>query len=186
MVGIPLCNMKAPQQMRLVDLGERQFDPETVAAWLDQARKVLPEVTIGAATPDRTQTSYEADVSDSSGTGSIRITLARFTGTPLENADDALWETGDCQPAQRLVFDHSVVQLHGVRPYEPFQSLVQVLRVYRKDNTLIQLELRNFGSPDYVADDPKNPGATRRTGTGRPTLPLSDEQFARLGPVFAE
>lgn len=185
-VDIPLCNMKAPQQPRLVDFGAVQFDPAPVTAWLDQARKVLPEVTIGAATPERTHISYEADVSDSRGTGSIRITLARFTGTPLENADDALWETGDCRPAQRLVFDHSVIQLHSVRPYEPFQSLVQVLRVYRKDNTLIQLELRNFGSPDYVADDPQNPGAARRTGAGRPTLPLSDEQFARLGPVFAE
>jgi hypothetical protein len=51
---------------------------------------------------------------------------------------------------------------------------------------LIQIELRNFGSPDRVADDPQNPGATRRTGAGRPTLPLSDEQFSRLGPIFAE
>ena len=73
-VDIPLCNQKAPLQPRLVDLGARQFDPETVAAWLDQARKVLPEVTIGAATPNPTHTSYEADVSDSRGTGSIRIT----------------------------------------------------------------------------------------------------------------
>lgn len=183
-VDIPLCNMKPPQQPRLVDLGARQFDPETVAAWLDQARKVLPEVTIGAATPDPTHTSYEADVSDSRGTGSIRITLARFTGTPLENANDALWETGDCEPAQRLVLNGSVVQLHGVRPYEPFQSLVQVLRVYHYDNTLIQLELRNFGSPDHVAD-PQSPGARKRTGAGRSTLPLSDEQFARLGPAIA-
>jgi hypothetical protein len=185
-VGIPLCDIKAPQQPRLVNLGAREFDPEPVAAWLDQARKVLPEVTIGAATPDSTHTSYEADVSDSRGTGSMRITLARFSGPPLENADDALWETGDCQPAQRLVIGGSVVQLHSVRPYEPFQTLVQVLRVYHKDNTLIQIELRNFGSPDHVADDPQNPGATRRTGAGRPTLPLSDEQFSRLGPIFAE
>ncbi|MDX8144035.1 hypothetical protein SK854_18090 [Lentzea sp. BCCO 10_0061] len=183
-VDIPLCDMKAPQQLRSVELGAREVDPETVAAWLDEARKVLPEVTIGAATPDPTHTSYEADVSDSRGTGSLRITLARFTGTPLENANDALWETGDCQPAQRHVFDNSVLQLHSVRPYEPFQTLVQVLRVYHKHNTLIQLELRNFGSPD-MTPDPKQPGSLQRTGAGRATLPLTEEQFARLGPAVA-
>ncbi|MEU3649552.1 hypothetical protein AB0E59_39715 [Lentzea sp. NPDC034063] len=184
-VDIPLCDVKAPRELRSVNLGARQFDPETVAAWLAQARKAVPEVTIGAATSNPAQTSYEADVSDSRGTGSMRITLARFTGSPLENANDALWETGDCQPARRLVVDGSVVQLHGVRPYEPFQTLVQVLRVYHKDNTLIQLELRNFGSPD-VRPDPKQPGSWERFGAGRATLPLSEEQFSRLGPAIAE
>ncbi|MFD5824055.1 hypothetical protein [Lentzea sp. NPDC060358] len=185
-VDIPLCDITPSLRPENLDLGAVVFEPEPVAAWLDQARKALPEVTIGAATPNRYHTAYEADVSDSRGTGSIRITAGRFAGDPRVAADAALWETGDCRPAQRLELAGSVVQLHGVRPFEPFQSLVQALRVYRSDNTLLQVELRNFGSPDYVADDPKNPGAPRRTGQGRPTLPLSDEQFSRLGPVFAE
>ncbi|HEX7302058.1 hypothetical protein [Lentzea sp.] len=183
---IPLCDMTPSKRPDTLDLGAVVLNPEPVAAWLDQARKVLPEVTIGAATPNRDRTSYEADVSDASGTGSIRITVGRFTGVPRAAADEALWETGDCLPAQRLEIGGSVVQLHDVRPFEPFQSLVQSLRVYRVDNALLQVELRNFGSPDYAADDPQNPGASRRTGAGRPTLPLSEEQFSRLGPVFAE
>jgi hypothetical protein len=184
--GIPLCDIKASQRAERQDLGAVAFNPEAVDAWLDQARKALPEVTIGAATPGHLRTSYEADVSDSRGTGSIRITVGKFTGTPMQAANAAMWETGDCQPARRLQFGASIAQLHGIRPSEPFQTLVQVLRVYREDSSLIQLELRNFGSRDYVADDPKNPGTVRRTGAGRPTLPLSDEQFSRLGPVFAE
>jgi hypothetical protein len=184
-VDIPLCEIRPSQRPPNLDLGAVQFDPEPVAAWLDQARKVVPEVTIRAATPNPGHTSYEADVSDSRGTGSIRITVGRFAGTPQLAADNSLWETGDCQPAQRLEFDGSVMQLHSTRPFEPFQTLVQALRVYRKDGLLIQLELRNFGSLDRALD-PGRPDTTRRTGPGRPTLPLSEEQFSRLGPIFAE
>ncbi|MDX3657864.1 hypothetical protein PV646_11180 [Streptomyces sp. ID05-26A] len=182
---IPLCNMKPSQRQEKLDLGAVVFNPEAVDAWLDQARKLLPEVTIGAATPNADSTAYEADVSDSRGTGSFRITVGRFAGTPLQAANDALWETGDCRPAQRTEIAGSVVQLHDVRPFEPFQSLLQPMRVYRVDRSVLQVELRNFGSPD-ITDDPKNPGMRARTGAGRPTLPLSDEQFGRLGPVFAE
>jgi hypothetical protein len=182
---IPLCEIRAPQLSRKVELGTLVFNREPVVRWLDRARKLLPEVTIGEATAHPQGNNYEADVSDSRGTGSIRITAARFTGTPQANADDALWATGDCQPARRLDLDGSVVQLHSVRPSEPFQTLTQVLSVYRKDGTLLQIELRNFGSADYSLD-PNPPNAPRRTGAGRPTLPLSEEQFSRLGPIFAE
>lgn len=186
-LDLPLCETKASQRSQKLDIGAVKFNRvPAVDGWLDQARKVLPEVTIGAATPQAiTHTSYEADVSDSRGTGSIRITVGRFTGTPKAAADDALWETGDCQPARRLEFGGSIMQLHSVRPSEPFQTLVQVLRVYREDNSVIQLELRNFGSQDYGID-PNPPNAPGRIGAGRPTLPLSEEQFSRLGPVFAE
>lgn len=185
LVDIPLCNIKPSQRPDRMEVGAVAFNIEGVTFWLDQARKVLPEVTIGDVKPNPTSTSYEADVSDSGGTGSIRITVGQFTGPPRVHADEALWETGDCQPARRLELGGSIAQLHGIRPYEPFQSLVQVLRVYRVDGSVIQVELRNFGSPDY-ADDPRSPGTVQRTGAGRPTLPLSEEQFSRLGPVFAE
>ncbi|MCR3747155.1 hypothetical protein [Lentzea californiensis] len=184
-IGVPLCDIKPTKRPDRTDVGVVAFNPEAVDKWLDEARKVLPEVTIGAATPNETSTAYEADVSDSRGTGSIRITVGRFTGTPLAHANDSLWETGDCEPARRLQSGGSIMQLHSIRPYEPFQSLKQVLRVYRVDSSMIQVELHNFGSPD-IGDDPESPGSRRRTGAGRPTLPLSEEQFSRLGPIFAE
>ncbi|MEV6716590.1 hypothetical protein AB0M48_31660 [Lentzea sp. NPDC051208] len=186
-VNIPLCNIKAPAVPRPMGLGAEPMAPELVAKWRGRVEELLPEMTISKVIRFPSHTFYEFDVSDSGGTGSIRIWAGRFTGTPKASADDGLWETGDCEPARRLVQpDGSVMQLHAVRPFEPFQTLTQALAVYRKDGLLVQLEQRNYGSPDFTADNPANPGATRRTGAGRPTLPLSEEQFSRLGPVFAE
>lgn len=186
-VNTPLCDIKAPSIPRPVGLGAQPLEPELVARWRSLAEKLLPEVTVSKVVRFPSNTYYEFDVSDSGGTGSIRIYAGKFAGTPLANADDALWETGDCEPARRVVQPNgSVVQLHSVRPYEPFQTLTQALAVYRHDGLIVQLELRNFGSPDYTADNPANPKATRRTGAGRPTLPLTGEQFARLGPAIAE
>ncbi|MCG8920908.1 hypothetical protein [Lentzea sp. CC55] len=186
-VDIPLCDIKRPSVPRNPGLGAEQLAPELIARWRDRVREVLPEMTIGEVSGYPSNVFYTFDVSDALGTGSIRIWAARFSGTPQASADDALWETGDCEPARRLVRpDGAVMQLHSVRPKEPFQTLTQALAVFRVDGLLVQLEVSNYGSPDLTADDPANPAATRRTGAGRTTLPLSEEQFARLGPVFAE
>ena len=76
------------------------------------------------------------------------------------------------------------MQLHSVRPVEPFQSLVQVLKVYRKDGLYVQLELLNFGSPGR-GSRPEQPGPGYAPAPGRANLPLTEEQFARLGPAVA-
>ncbi|MEU0879983.1 hypothetical protein ABZ345_15380 [Lentzea sp. NPDC005914] len=180
---VPLCSMKEPT--RPVTFGTEVLSAELVPKLIDRVRQQLPEVTIGNVPGNAVADAIEFDVTDSGGTGSIRLSAARLVGSPQWNADDGLWATGDCQPARRLYGnDGSVVQMHSVRPYEPFQSLVQVLDVYRKDGLFVKLELRNFGSPD-LTPDPKQPGVLQRTGAGRATLPLSEEQFARLGPAIA-
>jgi hypothetical protein len=181
---VPLCDMKTPTQP--IALGTQALSAEFVPKLIDLVRRELPEVTVDNAPGNSVADAIELDVADAGGTGSIRIAAGRFTGTPLWHADDALWATGDCKPARRLYgADGLVVQLHSVRPYEPFQSLVQVLEVFRKDGLLLRLELRNFGSPD-MNPDPNQPGVLHRTGAGRPTLPLTEEQFSRLGPAIAE
>lgn len=182
---LPLCDTKAPSIARPVELGGELPSQEFVSTWLDQARKLLPGSTLGDAKVEPSQTQYRFDVSDSRGTGSIRIFAARFVGTPLANADDTLWEAGDCEPARRLLHPNgSVAQLHSVRPYGPYQTLTQTLDVFRKDGLLVQLEMHNFGSPSYNVSDPGNLTNVQRAG--RPTLPLSDEQFEKLGLALAE
>ncbi|SFR16811.1 hypothetical protein SAMN04488564_104447 [Lentzea waywayandensis] len=181
-INIPLCTVKAPSVPRERGLGAQPLAPELVAKWRDQVQKLVPEMTIGTVTGFPSNVFFEFDVSDSSGTGSVMVWAARFAGTPQASADDGLWETGDCEPARRLVQpDGSVVQLHAVRPVEPLQAIRQALAVYRKDGLLIQIEQRNHRSGDVAAHNPANPDVTRR-----PTLPLTDEQFSRLGPIIAE
>lgn len=186
-VNIPLCSVKRPSAPRSPGFGAQPLAPELVAKWREKAEKLVPEMTVGNVTGFPSNVLYEFDLSDSRGAGSIRIWAARFTGAPQAAADDGLWETGDCEPPRRLVQpDGSVVQLHSVRPFEPFQSMTQTLAVYRTDGLLVQLDLRSFSSKDFTADDPANPSARKRTGAGRPTLPLTEEQFIKLGPVIAE
>ena len=180
---IPMCNSKEP--LKVWGLGTEDLSAKSVDGWIDLVRRELPEMTISNAPGNPVKDAIEFDVTDSGGTGSISISAGRFPDTPLWHADDTLWSTGDCEPAKRLTrADGTVMQLHNVRPYEPFQTLKQVLEVFRKDGLYVRVELRNFGSPD-VAPDPNQPGTLMRTGAGRATLPLTEEQFARLGPAIA-
>ncbi|NGY61733.1 hypothetical protein G7043_22655 [Lentzea sp. NEAU-D13] len=177
---IPLCNATDPKNG--FGLSAEPLSAKSVDAWLDLVRRALPEMTI--APGHSNEFAIEFDVTDSGGTGGIRILAGRPIGTPQSNADDGLW-AGDCEPARRLTrADGTIMQLHGVRPVEPFLTLKQVLQVYRKDGLYVQLELLNFGTPD-LAPAPDQPGFIR-TGPGRANLPLTEEQFARLGPIIAE
>ena len=177
---IPLCNAKDAKNG--FGLSAEPLSAKSVDAWMDLVRRALPEVTI--APGHSNEFAIEFDVTDSGGTGGIRILAGRPTGTPQSNADDGLW-AGDCEPARRLIrADGTIMQLHSVRPVEPFLTLKQVLKVYRKDGLYVQLELLNFGSPD-LAPAPDQPGWIR-TGPGRANLPLTEEQFSRLGPAIAE
>lgn len=178
---IPLCN--ATDAKNGFGLSAEPLSSRSVDSWIDLMRRALPEVTI--APGNSNEFAIEVDVTDAGGTGGIRILAARPIGTPLSNADDGLWATGDCEPARRLSrADGTIMQLHSVRPVEPFLTLKQVLKVYRKDGLYVQLELLNFGTPD-MAPASDQPGRVR-TGPGRANLPLTEEQFARLGPIFAE
>ncbi|GAA3620144.1 hypothetical protein GCM10022267_02850 [Lentzea roselyniae] len=180
---IPLCNSREP--IEVFGLGTEELSAKSVDGLIDVVRRELPEMTISNAPGNSIRDAIEFDVTDSGGTGSISISAGRFAGTPQFHADDMLWATGDCEPARRLSSaDGTVMQLHSVRPYEPFQSLKQVLEVFRKDGLFVRVELRNYGSPD-VRPDPKQPGSWERFGAGRATLPLTEEQFARLGPAIA-
>lgn len=183
-VQIPMCNSKEPLQVW--GLGTEDLSAKAVDGLIDLVRRELPEMTISNAPGNSIKDAIEFDVTDSGGTGSISISAGRFPDSPQWHADDTLWSTGDCEPAKRLSrADGTVMQLHNVRPYEPFQTLKQVLEVFRKDGLYLRLELRNFGSPD-LRPDPNQPGSRERVGAGRATLPLTEEQFARLGPAIAE
>lgn len=177
---IPVCPLTWPKQE--VHPGADQLP----AGFADELARLLPREL-----PDKTITTWptgrglQFDVTDGGGTGSVEFAAARFTGSPLDFANDSLWETGDCAPARRLVLpDGSVVQLHETRGLEPFQSLVQRMSVFRADGLLVRVELCNYGSPD-VTPDPHTPGTVMRTGAGRADLPLTEEQFMRLGPAIA-
>lgn len=181
-LDLPFCDMSFRQEGLNMQVGI----VELPQAFLDKAREGVRRDAGKAVGPlQAAARHYEFDVSDERGTGSIRITAGKFRTTPRVAADDGVWETGDCLPPYRHVLeDGSIVQVHSVHGYEPFQSLTQRMAIYRADGTLIQFELHNFGSPD-MTPDPKQPRNLVRTGPGRETLPLTDRQFALLGATVA-
>jgi hypothetical protein len=124
---------------------------------------------------------YTADVSDAGGTGSVEITVGRFTGDALTAADEQAYDMHNCQaPKRHVLADGTVLQIYDVAPSDPFASLTQTLRIYLPDGQLYSLSVRNFGSPDFATnrEDPAHP---HRVGPGRPTLPLTERQLAELG-----
>ncbi len=124
---------------------------------------------------------YEVDVTDADGTGSIRFGVGDFTGTPLASADEQAFDVGNCVPPKRRVLtDGTVLQLYEVRPSEPFQSLTQVLRIFRPNGELYQVVVQNWGSRDFEPN-PDQPQIPTRVGEGRPTLPLTEAQLAEIG-----
>lgn len=128
---------------------------------------------------------YTADVSDAGGTGSVVVSVGRFTGDPLTAANDQAYDLHNCQaPKRHVLADGTVLQIYDVAPSDPFASLNQTLRIYRPDGQLYSLSVWNFGSPDFATnrEDPAHP---HRVGAGRPTLPLTERQLAELGLAMA-
>jgi hypothetical protein len=124
------------------------------------------------------------DVTDAGGTGSVTIAEGRYTGTPLAAADREAFLYGNCEPPIRQVMgDGTVVQYVSAVPSEPFQSLTQGLRIYHPDGVVVEIVQRNFGSPDFRVNDAGT--AFDRFGKGRPTLPLSADQFSSIGEMVA-
>lgn len=161
---------------------------------VDAARAVAGEATVGVLVelhlrPSRPGTVdaylYSADVTDAGGTGSIAFSIGTFTGDPLAAADEQAFDEFNCDPPKRHVLaDGTVTQIYAMHPSEPFQSLLQTVRVYRPDGTLYTVTVRNFGSPDF-APNPAQPDMPQHVRPGRATLPLSEAQLADLGLALA-
>src|SRR5215470_12423881 len=129
---------------------------------------------------------YTADITDVNGTGSVRLTVAARAGDPVQAADREAFDLFNCDPPRRTTLaDGTVLQLYPVLPSEPFQSLIQTLRIYSAHGPRYQIEVCNFGSPDF-APNPAQPEFPSRTGSGRPTLPLTEHQLAAIGQTIAE
>jgi hypothetical protein len=143
---------------------------------------LLVETKLPSTRPDtRDGFTYTADVSDVGGTGSVVISVGRFTGDPLTTADDQAYDLHNCQPPKRHVLaDGTVLQIYDVAPSDPFASRTQTLRIYQPDGQLYSVSVRNFGSPDF-ATNREDSGRPHRVGAGRPTLPLTEAQLAELG-----
>lgn len=129
---------------------------------------------------------YSADITDAGGTGSVRLTVTASTGDPVQTADREAFNLSNCDPPRRTTLANgTILQLYPVIPSEPFQSLVQTLRIYPARGPRYQIEVCNFGSPD-LTPNPAQPEFPNRTGAGRPTLPLTEHQLAAFGQMLAE
>ncbi|WP_158850964.1 hypothetical protein [Saccharothrix deserti] len=125
------------------------------------------------------------DVTDEHGTGSVDLRAGHTTLAPLAAADEEAFAEGNCAPPRRLVrSDGTVLQYYTVRANEPFQSLSQVLRVYTPTGDIYAISLLNFGSPDFTVQEDQR--GFERTGAGRETLPLTEEQLTRIGLAVAD
>jgi hypothetical protein len=182
------------------------YRPDDRASQLDRSAPARPEVAkavgeavglvAGLAVPSDLKTavlrpgspdaSYFQwiDVTDVGGTGSVEISEGHFPGTPLAAADQDAFVDRNCTPPNRLVTDDgTVLQYATPALWEPFQSTTQTLRIYHPDGSLVEVEVRNYGSPDYrVGEDGTS---FDRFGRGRPTLPLTVEQLMAIGEHVA-
>ncbi|MET9227006.1 hypothetical protein [Lentzea sp. NPDC003310] len=186
-LSMPRCDIAQRKWAMKVPVGSLQLNDEYVQKWIGTVRERLPELQVSDLAPKLDGERYlenAVDLSDSGGVGSVRLAAGRFEGTPLQYADDNIWTSGDCQPPYRTTLpDGTIVQLHGVRAAEPFQTLLQIMEVFRPDGLMLQLELTNYSSKDLLPS--KEGSFWERVGAGRATLPLTEEQFSRLGPAIA-
>jgi hypothetical protein len=189
--AVPLCSIRdtSGQAVDTVRAGAQ------LRQWVaDAADAVAGGATVGELVeqhlrPDKPDTvdsyTYSADVTDAGGTGSVVFSIGTFTGDPLAAADEQAFDEFNCDPPKRHVLaDGTVMQIYATQPSEPFQSLTQVLRIYRPGGTLYTVTVRNFGSPDF-APNPGQPAYPKRVGAGRPNLPLAEAQLADLGLAIA-
>ncbi|MER5265947.1 hypothetical protein ABTZ99_28065 [Actinosynnema sp. NPDC002837] len=125
------------------------------------------------------------DVTDEHGTGSVDLKAGHTTVDPVAAADEEVFAEGNCVPPRRLVrADGTVLQFYPIRVSEPFQSVAQVLRVYMTTGATYAITVANFGSPDFSWREEDS--SFDRTGAGRETLPLTEEQLTRIGLAVAD
>ena len=154
------------------NVGQDPQGADRLSAWFTRLQGVAPEMQV--TTPEqRNDYNYQVEVGDNLGPGKVRRQRGFFSGSPLEAADAAVWATGSCAPPQRITdASGAVYQLYDPRPVPESGAISQALYVFRPDHKVFRVEQLNLGL-----------NSTRST---RPSLPLTQEQFASLGPIIAE
>ncbi|MFI6100671.1 hypothetical protein ACIA8G_34410 [Lentzea sp. NPDC051213] len=173
-------------------IGAGDVPPEFVARFLQDMRELMPGFKIEptAVKDGNYKWEQQFDLTDGEGTGSAQLIAGRFTsGSPQTYADDGLWITGDCAPPRRKVLaDGTILQLHSVhrfRPDKPVEVYSQAVYAYRHDGLILKIEIRTVGSR-HMRPVPGSAGFWEPFVSGRPSLPLTEEQFARFGLAVAE
>jgi hypothetical protein len=194
-LSIPLCDPGAGSQSTTWNSPR---PPESVLdAWVRAVAQVASPATVSElntrvipANKDKHPDSVEGhvqwlDVTDEHGTGSVDLKAGRTTLDPVAAADDEAFAEGNCAPPRRLVrSDGTVLQFYPVQASEPFQSLARVLRVYTPTGATYAISVVNYGSPDFEFRE--EDASFNRTGAGRETLPLTEEQLTRIGLALGD
>jgi hypothetical protein len=188
---VPKCSIS---DISARDLDTVRVGPDLQQRVVDMVRAVTGGATVGEVvernfgptSPGASDSYvYLADITDADGTGSMEFSAGSFSGDPLAAADEQAFLELNCDPPKRHVLpDGTVLQIYARQPNEPFQSLSQVLRVYRPGGELFTLTVLNYGTPDF-APDPDRPGIPQRVGAGRATLPLTEGQLGEFGIAIA-
>jgi hypothetical protein len=177
-LSIPMCSSPAPYNGGAGTIAVPPEFRDRVAA---AVRAVAAGTKTGPVMPSGTgkYTVVEFDVSDSGGTGSVRVNAAQFAGDPVRAADAQAFDRNNCEPPRRTVLaDNTVMQIYGIIPSEPFQSLTRSLRVFLPTGVVVDITVQNWGSPDFVRI--KGTDTVNRSGKGRPTLPLTELQLSQV------
>ncbi|WP_434451887.1 hypothetical protein [Lentzea sp. E54] len=165
------CGIQMPVVALTRNFGDERLPAEQVTAWRDRAANVLTAQEVDRHIYEDVLNTYEFDVTDVHGTGSVRLSVGSFTGTPVEAADQALWAVGTCRaPRRGAAPDGTVYQLYDVAPSVLTPAKVQTLQVYRPDGRVFRIEQSTEGNGR----------------PGRESPPLSEDQLVRLGPAIAE
>jgi hypothetical protein len=164
------CGMQLPAVPLVRNFGAESFSADQLRSWRKKAQAVISPVDVESEVVEDVLNMYDFDVVDERGTGSVRLSAGRFSGTPSEAADEAVWAYGSCQAPRRAeARDGTVYQLYDMRRQSPTKA--QTLHVYRPDGRVFRIEQFNQGRAQAML--------------GRETLPLTVEQLVKLGPAVA-
>ncbi|KJK47584.1 hypothetical protein UK23_19980 [Lentzea aerocolonigenes] len=158
---------------RAPTVGKERLSNDKMRAWRSRIADLVPSALVDSSLVEDVADVFKVEIRDSVGAGTVRLAVGSFTGSPVAAADDAVWAAGTCDPPLRSVdSDGTVYQLNDARTNVPEQSTIQVLYVFRPDGKVFRVEQLNAGVNS----------AGRVT---RPTLPLTEAEFASLGPAIA-
>ncbi|SMD21563.1 hypothetical protein [Lentzea albidocapillata] len=166
-----------------VAFGDAAFDAGNLANLVKNMGVELPAVQVGEAQARNNEAVL--NVRDGRGEGSLRLWVGKFAGTPVEAADDGLWDYGLCSPGMRGVLpDGTVLQLQPQHSLDAAAAFAQVLFVYRADGSVYRIQQANSTLKLLSAGT----SSERRelVLTDQVTLPLTDEQMGKLGLAVAE
>ncbi|MFC3899198.1 hypothetical protein ACFOWZ_47700 [Lentzea rhizosphaerae] len=164
------CGIQLPAVPLVRNFGGVAFSAEQLRSWRKKAQAVISPVDIDSEIVEDVLNTYDFDVVDERGTGSVRLSAGTFSGTPSEAADEAVWANGSCEPPRRAeARDGTVYQLYDLRWESPTKT--QTLHVYRPDGHVFRIVQSNRGRAE--------------PSRGRETLPLTVEQLVKLGPAVA-